>query len=79
VFFLWSLYGTVREISRIADIMYGPSYSEVKVVNFFFLAVLMSVRVAGLFPSVTSLFSVALFVCEIHNMSFNLGLYVLQT
>jgi hypothetical protein len=35
VFFLWSLYGTVREISKIADIMYGLSYSEVKVVNFF--------------------------------------------
>jgi len=74
VLFLWSLYGTVREISRIADIMYGLSYSEVKVVIFFFLAVLMSGRVTSLFPSVTSLFSVALLVCEVHNMSFNLGL-----
>jgi hypothetical protein len=64
---LWSLYGTVREISSITDIMYGLSYSEVKVV-IFFLAVLMSVRVTALFPSVTSLFSVALFVCEIRNM-----------
>ena len=35
MFLLWSIYGTVREISRIADIMYGLSYSEVKVVKFF--------------------------------------------
>ena len=35
MFFLWALYGTVREISRIVDIMYGLSYSEVKVINFF--------------------------------------------
>jgi len=39
----------------------------------------MSLRVTSLFPSVISLFYVALFVCEIHNMPFDLGLCVLQT
>lgn len=40
--------------------MYGLSHSEVKVVNCLKKAVVMSVRVAALFRSVTSLFSVAL-------------------